>query len=155
MTDESNIDPQKGFNLSADDPLGQLRQLAEDHSFIDELSPTFHSFEDGTLHATFPHQDQWANPGMKGSLHGGIVCAMLDTVMGFALMGTAATTEVSSGPTVNLNVNFLVGANEDFEAVGDVVRMGSSTAVVDGTLRGIESGETIATAQGVWRVYEK
>ncbi|WP_435158271.1 PaaI family thioesterase [Haladaptatus sp. DFWS20] len=146
MTDESDRDQQKGFDLSADDPLGQLRKLAEGHSFIDELSPQFRSFEDGTLYMLFPHQEQWVNPGMEGSLHGGIVCAMLDTVMGFALMGTAATTEVNSGPTVNLNVNFLVGADEDFEAVGDVVRMGSSTAVVDGILRGVESGETIATA---------
>ena len=155
--DESNstIDPQKGFTLNDDNILPQLRKHAQRHPFIAEMDPDFHSFEDGVLRATFPHRERWANPGMEGSLHGGLVCSILDTVMGFALMGAVATEAVSSGPTVNLNVNFLTAANEDFEGVAEVVRIGNSTAVVDGTLSGLDSNETIATAQGVWRVYEE
>lgn len=142
-----------GFNPSGSDPLEQLRGHAREHPFIAEMGIAFESFEDGTLEASIPHNDRWANPGMEGTLHGGIVVAYLDTVMGFAIMATAADRPLTSGPTIALNTNFLTPAADRMTATGEVVRIGSSSAVVDGRLEDAESGEVVATAQGVWRVY--
>lgn len=142
-----------GFNPTGENPLEQLRAHARDHPLIKEMDLAFEAFEDGVLEATVPHNEQWANPGMGGALHGGMVVAYLDTVMGFTIMATVADQPLTSGPTVNLNTNFLSPAASDMVATGEIVRVGSSSAVVDGTLEDADTGEAVATAQGVWRVY--
>jgi uncharacterized protein (TIGR00369 family) len=142
-----------GFTPTGENTLEQLREHAADHPLIDQMDITFESFEDETLTATIPHNDQWANPGMGGALHGGMVVTYLDTVMGFTIMASTADRSLTSGPTINLNTNFLSPANEALVATGEIVRVGSSSAVVDGTLENAETGEPVATAQGVWRVY--
>jgi uncharacterized protein (TIGR00369 family) len=142
-----------GFNPRGEEPLEQLRQHARDHPLITEMDITFETFEDGTLTASIPHNEHWANPGMEGALHGGMVVAYLDTVMGFTIMAAVADQPLTSGPTINLNTNFLSPAANDMVATGEIVRTGASSAVVDGTLEDADTGEAIATAQGVWRVY--
>jgi len=152
-TDPEQYEEHTGFNPSGEDPLEQLREHARDHPLIAEMDITFESFEDDCLTASIPHNDQWANPGMEGALHGGMVVAYLDTVMGFTIMASVANEPRTSGPTINLNTNFLSPANSDMVATGEIVRTGSSSAVVDGTLESTDTGEAVATAQGVWRVY--
>lgn len=142
-----------GFNPTGENPLEQLRYHARDHPLIAEMDIAFETFEDGTLEASIPHNEQWANPGMEGAIHGGMVVAYLDTVMGFTIMAAVADQPLNGGPTINLNTNFLSPAANDLVATGEVVRIGSSSAVVDGTLEDADTGERIATAQGVWRVY--
>jgi uncharacterized protein (TIGR00369 family) len=154
--DEFDPHPNRGFNPSNEQIVEQLRDHIEDHRFIRELGISVESYDEGALRATVPHQDRYANPGMEGTLHGGIVVSILDTIMGFTLMAAAAEdSTVDSGPTINLNVNFLDAVDDDIEAVGEVVRLGSATAVVDGTLREPVSGDIVATGQGVWRVYQR
>lgn len=142
-----------GFNPTGENPLEQLRYHARDHPLITEMDITFETFADGTLTASIPHNEQWANPGMEGALHGGMVVAYLDTVMGFTIMAAVADEPLTSGPTINLNTNFLSPAANAMIATGEIVRTGASSAVVDGTLEDADTGTTIATAQGVWRVY--
>lgn len=142
-----------GFNPRGENPLEQLRQHACDHPLIEEMNITFETFEDGTLTAFIPHNEQWANPGMEGALHGGMVVAYLDTVMGFTIMAAVAAESLNGGPTINLNTNFLSPASDDMVATSEIVRIGASSAVVDGTLEDAATGEAVATAQGVWRVY--
>lgn len=151
--DDEQYSEHTGFSPSGENPLEQLRQHAREHPLIDEMNVTFESFEDGTLTASVPHNQQWANPGMGGALHGGMVVAYLDTVMGFAIMASVAEDSLTSGPTITLNTNFLSPANSAIVATGEIVRIGSSSAVVDGTLEDADTGEPIATAQGVWRIY--
>jgi uncharacterized protein (TIGR00369 family) len=142
-----------GFNPTGENPLEQLRAHAREHPLIAEMDITFETFEDGTLTATIPHNEHWANPGMDGALHGGMVVAYLDTVMGFTIMAAVADQPLTSGPTINLNTNFLSPAASAVVATGEIVRTGASSAVVDGTLEDAETGAPVATAQGVWRVY--
>jgi len=142
-----------GFNPTGENPLEQLRQHAREHPLIREMDITFETFEDGRLEATIPHNGQWANPGMEGALHGGMVVSYLDTVMGFTVMATVANRSLTSGPTINLNTNFLSPAAGAMVATGEIVRVGSSNAVVDGTLETAETAEPVAAAQGVWRIY--
>jgi uncharacterized protein (TIGR00369 family) len=162
MTDETQ--PEKGlsdeqygkntgFNPSGANPLVQLREYAREHPLVAEMDMTLETFEDGTLEASIPQNEEWTNPGMDGALHGGMVVAYLDTVMGFTIMASVADQPLVSGPTISLNTNFLLPAASDIAATGEIVRTGSSSAVVDGTLEDADSGEPIATAQGVWRVY--
>jgi uncharacterized protein (TIGR00369 family) len=152
-TDDEQYGPKTGFNPSGPDPLEQLEEHTSEHPFIADMGIRLKSFEDGTLEASVPHDDRWANPGMEGALHGGIVMAYLDTVMGFTLMAAVANRSLTGGPTIAFNTNFLTPATKDMTATGEVIRVGSSSAVVDGRLKDEESGEAIATAQGVWRVY--
>jgi acyl-coenzyme A thioesterase PaaI-like protein len=58
------------------------------------------------------------------------------------------------GPTISLTINYALAATEACEVTGEIVRIGSSTAIVEGRLRGCTSGEVVATADGVWRVYD-
>jgi uncharacterized protein (TIGR00369 family) len=150
---EDQYDENTGFSPTGTNALEQLREHAREHPLIAAMNITFETFDNGTLRASIPHNDHWANPGMGGTLHGGMVVAYLDTVMGFAIMASVADESLTSGPTVNLNTNFLSPANEDLIATGEIVRIGSSSAVVDGTLENADTGEPVATAQGVWRVY--
>ncbi len=157
MTDEEpEYRPNSGFIPAGENPAEQLQEHAEDHPFIADLGMSVESYDDGVLRMSVPHKDKFANPGMEGTLHGGVVMSILDTAMGFTMMAAVADDPmVDSGPTVNLNVNFLEAATSDMETVGEVVRIGSSTAVVDGTLRDPATEEVIATAEGVWRVYNR
>jgi len=153
--DKPDYHPDRGFVPAGEDPVEQLQRHAAEHPFVADLGMAVDAYEDGVLRMSVPHKDKFANPGMEGTLHGGIVMSILDTAMGFTMMATVADDPtVESGPTINLNVNFLKAATSDMVATGEIVRMGSSTGVVDGTLREADSGETIATAQGVWRVYQ-
>jgi len=154
--DEPGYHPDRGFTPAGEDPVDQLQRHAEEHPFVADLGMAVESYEDGVLRMSVPHKDKFANPGMEGTLHGGVVMSILDTAMGFTMMAAVADDPtVDGGPTINLNVNFLEAATSDMEAVGEVVRIGSSTGVVEGTLRDRATGEAIATAQGVWRVYKE
>lgn len=135
--------------------VDQLNAHVREHEFLAELGFAVETIEDGRLRASVPHDEKYANPGMGGRLHGGIVVSALDSVMGFTLMAALGRTETRKvGPTVNLTTNFVSSADEALDATGEIVRIGSSTAVVDGELRGRNSDRVIATGQGVWRVYD-
>lgn len=155
MTEE---EPTVGFTPrgdETDDIVDQLNDHAREHQFLAELEIEVESVDDGVLRASVPHDETYANPGMNGTLHGGIVVSVLDSVMGFTLMAALGKTESRKvGPTISLTTNFVSAATEGFEAVGEIVRIGASTAVIDGKLIGRESDRVIATGQGVWRVYD-
>ena len=143
-----------GFTPRGADVVGQLNDHAEEHEFIAEMGITVESFEDGVLTATVPHNEKYANPGMGGTLHGGIIASILDTVMGFTIMAEISQQESTTmGPTISLTINYAIAATEQCIVTGEIIRLGSSTALVEGRIRGCESGEVVATADGVWRVY--
>lgn len=135
--------------------IDQLNAYTREHEFLAEMGFTIETVEEELVRASVPHNEKYANPGMEGRLHGGIVVSALDSVMGFTLMAALGRTETRKvGPTVSLTTNFVSSADEAFDAIGEIVRIGSSTAVIDGELRGRDSGRVIATGQGIWRVYD-
>ncbi len=64
---------------------------------------TFADDKAGVLEANFVAQESFANT--VGNIQGGILTAMLDDLMGYALGITLPTTQFA--PTANLNVSFL------------------------------------------------
>ena len=143
-----------GYSPRGPNVVEQLNEHAQDHEFINELGITVGEYEDGVLRLTAPYNERFRNPGMDGSVHGGIVMSVLDTVMAFTVMAAASQDDRRhTGPTISMTTNFLASSSEPLVGIGELVRMGRSTAVIDGTLVGRDSGETIATAQGVWRIY--
>jgi uncharacterized protein (TIGR00369 family) len=154
-TDPDDSSP-VGFNPEGSDPIEAVREYAERHAVIELLDPTFESFEDGVLTATVPYNAEFANPGTDGSYHGGMLVTMLDTVMGFAISCALADDESKlSGPTMTLTTNFHDTSTEGFELVGEVVRIGSASAFLNGEIRCAESNNLLTSAKGHWRVYER
>ena len=102
------------------------------------------SFEKGQAIFAFVPQEFHYNP--IGSVHGGVITAILDSAMGCSLQsllpaGTGYT-------TLELKVNFLkavtIGTGE-LSAVGKVIHHGSRTALVEAQLKD-ESGKIYAHA---------
>ncbi|MFP9191421.1 PaaI family thioesterase [Natrialbaceae archaeon A-CW1-1] len=140
-----------------DDPLEKIRSIASAHEFISDLEIAFSyptsTHETAHLQATMPYHDQYANPTSSGVLHGGISATVLDSVMGFSLIIALADDERSIGPTMSLTVNYLEPVREPIVATATVLSTASRSATIEGEIYGQESGDRLATAQGVWRVF--
>ena len=87
----------------------------------------------------------------RGVVHGGVLSAVLDTVMGAAVI--SAIPKEWWCATTSLSVQFLEGGRGGrVSASGDVVRRGKRVAFVHGELRD-ESGRMLATAAGSWHLW--
>jgi uncharacterized protein (TIGR00369 family) len=100
------------------------------------------SVEGGWAEVAFMPRPEFANPA--GSVQGGFVCAMLDDAMG-------VTASISQRfailvPTLQISVSYLRPTPMSrVIGRGEVLRMGGSTAHLQGTLR-LPDGTLLATA---------
>jgi uncharacterized protein (TIGR00369 family) len=100
------------------------------------------SIEQGWAEVAFTPRPEFANPA--GAVQGGFVCAMLDDAMGF-------TASISQGfailvPTLQVCVSYLRPTPMSrVIARGEVLRMGNTTAHLQGSLR-LPDGTLLATA---------
>jgi acyl-CoA thioesterase len=90
---------------------------------------------------------------IEGRVHGGVFLTLLDTAMGHAV-GTLREAEgVAGAATMQLSCQFLrPPEGQALRAHGTVLRLGRTSAFVEGTLRD-ERGTEVARAHGVWRVW--
>jgi uncharacterized protein (TIGR00369 family) len=99
------------------------------------------SVEEGWAEVAFTPRPEFANPA--GHVQGGFICAMLDDAM-----GVAASISQRFGilvPTLQLSVSFLVPMPMvRVTGRGEVLRMGSNTAHLQGQLR-LPDGTVLAT----------
>jgi uncharacterized protein (TIGR00369 family) len=94
---------------------------------------TFERIDDGRVEMVLTPQESQYNP--IGSVHGGIIATVLDSVMGCAVhtklpLGRAYT-------TLEIKVNYLRGVNREtgpMSAVGWVVHLGRQTAMAEASL---------------------
>ncbi|MFP8890412.1 PaaI family thioesterase [Natrialbaceae archaeon A-CW2] len=137
--------------------LEEIRTIESNHGFIDELGIEFEQptppHDDAHLQATMPYHEEYANPASGGVLHGGIAAAVLDSVMGLSLIVALEGEERAHGPTMSLTTNYLAPVREPVVARATVRSTASRSAVIEGEIYGRDSGECLATAQGVWRVF--
>ena len=100
------------------------------------------SVEDGWAEVAFTPRAEFANPA--GAVQGGFVCAMLDDAMG-------VTASISQRfqilvPTLQISVSYLRPTPMSrVIGRGEVLRMGSATAHLQGSLR-LPDGALLATA---------
>jgi len=108
----------------------------------------FKETEDGKATFGLLTGPQHANP--NGVLHGGVLMAFADTVM-----GTAVYMKRGRCATVSLNTEFVgnVEPGAWVEAEVEITRLTGSLAFVRGTLTSGE--ETLLTASGVWKLFKK
>ncbi|WP_298732530.1 PaaI family thioesterase [uncultured Chitinophaga sp.] len=103
------------------------------------------SAEQGKVRFEFIPQEFHYNP--IGTVHGGVICTVLDTVMGCAVHSTLP--QGVAYTTLELKVNFIKGVtikSGKMIAEGRLIHAGRSTALVEGDLRS-ENG--ILYAHGV------
>jgi len=95
----------------------------------------------------FPFLKEFVNP--NGTLHGGIIAAVIDQV------GAIASWTSHRGEnqvTLELKINYLRPVTEDeapFRAVGEVIKSGRSTVVTEIKIYG-SSGSILAVGLGTW-----
>lgn len=90
------------------------------------LNPRIESIsEEGRVRLSFEARAEMLNP--LGIMHGGIIAAILDEVMGFQLY---LLNDTGAFVSLNLNVDFIskVKEGERVTAIPEVIRIGRSTA---------------------------
>ena len=115
------------------------------------MDMTLVSAEEGTVAFTCEPNESHYNP--IGTVHGGFVCTVLDSVAGCAVQSTLAA---GLGYTsLEIKVNYLRGvsaASGTLTAVGRVVKPGSRVAFAEGVVTDSE-GRVVATATSTLLVF--
>ena len=92
-------------------------------------------------------EDEHASAPGNGVAHGGVAYTLADTVGGAAVISRAR----KPTPTIDMRIDYLAPADGDrLEASAELVRYGSSVAVVDVTITDGEETR-IAEARGVYK----
>lgn len=119
---------------------------------IQLLGIEFVSVDPGTASMRMPAAEYLFNP--LGSVHGGSLATLLDSVMGCAVHSTLP---VGRGyTTLEFKMNFLrpaTGRSGLLTAVGQVIHAGRQQAVAEGRLSD-ESGRLVATASTTCLVFD-
>lgn len=89
-----------------------------------------------------------------GSVHGGLICTLLDSVAGCALH--SALPQGKGYTSVEIKVNFLKGVHlgsGSLKAVGSVVKVGSRVGFTEGVVTD-SSGKVVATATSTLLIFD-
>lgn len=106
------------------------------------------SYSEGYAKFKMKAEKRHHNP--MGTMHGGIMCDILDAAMGLAFATTLTDGETFT--TINLQINFFKQIKEsDLIAEAHVVRRGKSTGYLESQLKDPE-GKLVASAQSTCMV---
>ena len=126
-----------------------------DDGFRKWLGVEYTVMEDG--HAVVHMNVRPEMQNLRNMCQGGIVASLIDVAMATAAGGGNYDTRLRPMATLELKVNYLSGATGDrLEAVADVLKLGSRTAVVRCDVR-TDEGDICATGLGTFmtrRVHE-
>lgn len=103
--------------------------------------------EDGVAEGRLPMTDEVSSNPHRHIAHGGATFALADTVGGAALVSMV---EVPT-PTIDMRIDYLAPATDDLEARAEVVRKGSTSAVVDIEVTQGDD-EDVARVRGVYKL---
>ncbi|MBS44050.1 MAG: phenylacetic acid degradation protein [Nocardioides sp.] len=105
----------------------------------------------GTMRAAYDGRAEFAN--LAGHVQGGVLCAMLDSVMGSLVVATLDTGQWA--PTLDLQAQFLSPALLGrIEGRSRLVRRGGSVAFVAGELHGPD-GRLVATGTATQQIRDR
>jgi len=131
-----------------------LRQLVEDFiPFNKVLGIRLVTCDPGRVELEIPWRDELIGDPLKPAIHGGVISALADVAGGMAVW-SALENPVQRVSTIDLRVDYLrPGRLESLFAEGHVLRVGRSVGVVDvRVFHASASGETVATAKGVYAI---
>ena len=119
-----------------------------DDGFRKWLGVEYTVMEDG--HAVVHMNVRPEMQNLRNMCQGGIVASLIDVAMATAAAGGNYDTRLRPMATLELKVNYLSGATGDrLEAVADVLKLGSRTAVVRCDVR-THQGDICATGLGTF-----
>lgn len=133
-----------------------MRRRANDHGFNTVLGYEIEDVGPDWVRASVPHTDEFVNPPTETVMHGGVVASALDATMGYAVMSALYNEPGrTAGPTLTLSINYVGTANEPLDVRGTIVHMGQYVAFLDGEVIGQESDKQVATAHGLWLIFDE
>lgn len=119
-----------------------------DDGFRKWLGVEYTVMEDG--HAVVHMNVRPEMQNLRNMCQGGVVASLIDVAMATAAAGGNYDTRLRPMATMELKVNYLSGATGDrLEAVADVIKLGSRTAVVRCDVK-TDTGEICATGLGTF-----
>jgi len=123
-------------------PAGGVRPHASENPFAVHLHLPRFSPHEGTARFEMDVEEIHLRHG--GVLHGGVVAALLDTVMGHAAYSRAPRGHAAMTMQLNLNMTATARLGERIVAEATTVNANRRMAVMNGTLRRID-GKLLAT----------
>ncbi|MCX2817863.1 MAG: hypothetical protein ACI9QA_000466 [Methanobacteriota archaeon] len=137
---------------SPDDVAGFVQKRLEDEgSFFAWIGGEVVDVNHDGAVIRLPFDDHVTNATEPPTVHGGTTATLVDTVGSLALRPHLENPFSDQVATINLNVNYLRGADGDLVARGSVVRAGNSVGVSE--IRIEQDGETVAVGQAAYRIF--
>jgi uncharacterized protein (TIGR00369 family) len=124
----------------------ELTDLFDQMPFMQLLGIEITDAHDGTAEGTLPFSDDLRSSPAGQVAHGGATYALADSVGGAAVMSL----EQDITPTIDMRIDYLAPAETDLHAIADVIRHGSSVAMVRVEIEDV-TGARVATAQGTYK----
>lgn len=124
----------------------ELTELFNRTPFVEHLGIELTEAEDGHAEGRLPFSDELRSNNHGSVAHGGATYALADTVGGAAAISLAGDVT----PTVDMRIDYLAPATSDLTATAEVIRFGSSLAMVQVDIHDA-GGERVATAQGTYK----
>ncbi|ESS12569.1 MAG: hypothetical protein A07HR60_00671 [uncultured archaeon A07HR60] len=134
------------------------QRIEEEHGYLSWLNTRVETVESGRIVLTIPFDEKLTNSDGQ-TIHGGVAATLVDTAGGL-VQRTSFQNPLDGGvATVNLNVNYLLPAEGDLRATGEIVRAGGSVGVsemrvLSNTDEQSDPVEVVA-AQGSYRLFRK
>ena len=124
----------------------ELTELFNQTPFVEHLGIEITEASDGYAEARLPFSDEIRSDSSGSVAHGGATYTLADSVGGAAVI---SLTEAVS-PTIDMRIDYLAPATSDLTATAEVIRFGSSVAMVRVEVFD-EADERVATAQGTYK----
>ena len=124
----------------------ELTELFNQTPFVEHLGIELTEASEGHAEGRLPFSDEIRSNNRGAVAHGGATYALADTVGGAAAISLARDVT----PTVDMRIDYLAPATSDLHATAEVIRFGSSLAMVQVDIHDAE-GKRVATAQGTYK----
>ncbi|ERH04206.1 MAG: hypothetical protein J07HR59_01334 [Halorubrum sp. J07HR59] len=134
------------------------QRIEEEHGYLSWLNTRVETVESGRIVLTIPFDEKLTNSDGQ-TIHGGVAATLVDTAGGL-VQRTSFQNPLDGGvATVNLNVNYLLPAEGDLRATGEIVRAGGSVGVSEMRVLSDTDEQSdpveVVAAQGSYRLFRK
>lgn len=130
-------------------PDATWTEFRRDHGFTGLVGPLWFRREGEDI--VFALRAEAKHCNVRGVVHGGLMVTLLDHVMGAHVWRVGGR---GASATISLNTDFVAAARAGdwIEVRSRIIRRGTGLAFLAGDLT--VDGKPIASAQGVWKIFE-